>query len=567
MLSSISIKNLAVVETLSLELDQGLTALTGETGAGKSILIDALSLALGVKADRNMIRAGEKRAEVSAIFHIGGIKEAKTWLAEQALDDANDYDDNDDDCIVRRIITTDNKNKAFINGSPVTLKTLQTLGNLLVEIHGQHAHQRLLKSSYQLTSLDQYAGHDQLVASVAKTYNDWHTALKTFQELSKSEQDRASKLDLLTFQNNELSQLDLKAGESAELEQQFKTLSNADELIKGCYALASEIYEDDQCIHSQLSGLQSKLNHLTQMDERLSDNAEMIESSLINLKECSYALRHFADSLESDGESLNEIESRLNTIHEMARKYRLSPEELINKHAEIETSLKELTQADERLEQLESEVQELEKAFLKAADKLHQSRTAAAKSLEKQTIDLLKTLAMPEVRFEIAIEKKSIDQAIAQSGRTGLDNIEFMVSSNPGQPPGKLNKIASGGELSRISLAIQVATMSQVDVPTLIFDEVDVGIGGGTAEIVGKLLRQLGNNQQVLCVTHLPQVASQAHQHLNVVKTHTRDKTMTSISLLKPDERVQEVARMLGGIELTEQTLAHAKEMLTTAND
>jgi DNA repair protein RecN (Recombination protein N) len=303
------------------------------------------------------------------------------------------------------------------------------------------------------------------------------------------------------------------------------------------------------------------------MDERLSDNAEMIESSLINLKECSYALRHFADSLESDGESLNEIESRLNTIHEMARKYRLSPEELINKHAEIETSLKELTQADERLEQLESEVQELEKAFLKAADKLHQSRTAAAKSLEKQTIDLLKTLAMPEVRFEIAIEKKSIDQAIAQSGRTGLDNIEFMVSSNPGQPPGKLNKIASGGELSRISLAIQVATMSQVDVPTLIFDEVDVGIGGGTAEIVGKLLRQLGNNQQVLCVTHLPQVASQAHQHLNVVKTHTRDKTMTSISLLKPDERVQEVARMLGGIELTEQTLAHAKEMLTTAND
>lgn len=559
MLSSISIKNLAVVESLSLELDQGLTALTGETGAGKSILIDALSLALGVKADKSMIRAGETRAEVSAVFNIDSNKEAKAWLEEQALDDANN-DENVNDCIVRRVITTDNKNKTFINGSPVTLKTLQVLGNLLVEIHGQHAHQRLLKASYQLSSLDQYAGHEQLLATVATTYADWHNALKTFQELSQSEQDRASKLDLLEFQHNELSQLDLKAGEPAELEQQFKTLSNADELIKGCYSISSELYEDEQCIHSQLSGLQTKLSHLTQMDERLSDNTEMIETSLINLKECSDSLRHFADSLESDGESLNEIESRLNTIHEMARKYRLSPDELINKHEEIEQSLQQLTQADERLEQLENEVQEHEQAYIKAAEKLHRSRASAAKALETQTIGLLKKLAMPEVRFEIAIENRNMEQA----SKTGLDTIEFLVSSNPGQPPGKLNKIASGGELSRISLAIQVATISQVDVPTLIFDEVDVGIGGGTAEIVGKLLRQLGNNQQVLCVTHLPQVASQAHQHLNVVKTHTKDKTMTSITLLKPDERVQEIARMLGGIELTEQTLAHAREMLTT---
>ena len=556
MLTAISIKNLAVVESLSLELDKGLTALTGETGAGKSILIDALGLALGVKADKGMIRSGEQKAEVSAIFNISNIPEAKNWLTEQALDDG-------EDCIVRRVITTDNKNKAFINSSPVNLKTIQSLGNLLVEIHGQHAHQRLLKSSYQLTSLDQYAGHEKLVASVAKAFQDWQTALKTLQALAQSEHDRASKLDLLQFQQNELSELDLKPGESDDIEQQYKTLSNADELIKGCYTIASELYEDEQCIHSQLSSVQNRLMHLIQMDERLTENQEMIESSLINLKECSDSLRHFADSLESDSQSLNEIENRLNAIHEMARKYRLNPEGLIAKREEVETSLQELTQADERLEQLEEEVHQLEQAYIEAADALHQSRKKAAKSLEKQTIELLKQLAMPEVRFQIVIEQKTIEHA----SKSGLDNVNFLVSSNPGQSPGPLNKIASGGELSRISLAIQVATMSQVDVPTLIFDEVDVGIGGGTAEIVGRLLRQLGNNQQVLCVTHLPQVASQAHQHLNVIKTHGKDTTTTSITLLKPDERVQEIARMLGGIELTDQTLAHAKEMLTTAAD
>ncbi|MEJ2213472.1 MAG: DNA repair protein RecN [Gammaproteobacteria bacterium] len=524
MLTAISIKNLAVVESLSLELDQGLTALTGETGAGKSILIDALGLALGAKADKGMIRSGENKAEVSAVFNIAAISEAKAWLEEQALDDA-------DDCIIRRVITRDNKNKAFINGSPVTLKTIQTLGNLLVEIHGQHAHQRLLKPAYQLTCLDQFANHEALLTNTSEAYQNWQATFKLYQQLSQSEHDRASKLELLQFQAKELAELDLKSGEAEEIDQQFKSLSNADALIKGCYSLSAALYEDDQDIHSQLSSIQNRLSQLIQMDEQLADNLEMIESSLINIQECSDSLRHYADSLENDSQSLNDIENRL------------------------------LTQADAQLEQLEAELSELEQGYIKTAEKLHKSRISAAKSLQAQTIDLLKKLAMPDVQFAVQVQSKDMSQA----GKTGLDAVSFQVSSNPGQPPGPLGKVASGGELSRISLAIEVATMSQVNVPTLIFDEVDVGIGGGTAEIVGRLLRQLGTNQQVLCVTHLPQVASQAHQHLNVIKTHGTDKTSTSITLLKPDERVQEIARMLGGVELTKQTLAHAREMLTTA--
>ena len=555
MLTAISIKNLAVVESLSLELDQGLTALTGETGAGKSILIDALGLALGTKADKGMIRAGENKAEVSAVFNIAAISEAKAWLEEQALDDA-------DDCIIRRVMTRDNKNKAFINGSPVTLKTIQTLGNLLVEIHGQHAHQRLLKPAYQLTCLDQFANHETLLTDTSEAYQNWQTTFKRYQQLSQSEHDRASKLDLLQFQAKELAELDLKNGEAEEIDQQFKSLSNADALIKGCYSLSAALYEDDQDIHSQLSSIQNRLSQLIQMDEQLADNLEMIESSLINIQECSDALRHYADSLENDSQSLNDIENRLQAIHDMSRKYRLSPEELILKREAIDNELQNLTQADAQLEQMEAELNELEEDYIKAAKKLHKSRISAAKSLQAQTIELLKKLAMPDVQFEVQVQSKDISQA----GKTGLDAVSFQVSSNPGQPPGPLGKIASGGELSRISLAIEVATMSQVNVPTLIFDEVDVGIGGGTAEIVGRLLRQLGSNQQVLCVTHLPQVASQAHQHLNVVKTHGTDKTSTSITLLKPDERVQEIARMLGGVELTKQTLAHAREMLTTAD-
>jgi DNA repair protein RecN (Recombination protein N) len=554
MLTSISIKNLAIVEQLELDLSTGMSALTGETGAGKSILIDALGLALGNKADKGMVRNGSKRAEINAVFDITGNYEALGWLQRHELDDGHE-------CILRRVVTTDNRSKAFINGTPATLKLLQSLGTLLVEIHGQHAHQRLLSTSFQLTSLDQFAGHNQLLESSASAFSQWHKTRQQYQQLLSDEQDRASRLDLLEFQFQELQQLNLQPGETQQLENDFKTLSNADKLIQGCYALSSQLYDDDNAIHNVISSLQNRLTDLTGLDTRLSGNVELLESALINIHECSNELRHFADALDTDDQTLGEVESRLQTIYEMSRKYRLEPEALCQKAEDIEKELDQLKNTDAQIEQLQRLEQEQQQTYLTATEELHQSRVTAAATLTASTIELLRTLAMPEVRFEIAIEKLNVEKA----SKTGLDRIEFLVSANPGQPVASLKKVASGGELSRISLAIQVATMNNINVPTLIFDEVDVGIGGGTAEIVGRLLRKLGTNQQVLCVTHLPQVAAQAHQHLNVAKTQTSDSTTTTIGKLEENERIREIARMLGGLELTDQTMAHAREMLETA--
>lgn len=553
MLTSISIKNLAIVEKLELDLSTGMSALTGETGAGKSILIDALGLALGNKADKGMVRNGNSRAEINAIFDISENHEALDWLKQHELDDGHE-------CILRRIVTTENRSKAFINGTPTTLKLLQSLGNFLVEIHGQHAHQRLLNSGFQLTSLDQFAGHHELLENTAAAFTRWQTTRQQYQQLLSDEQDRASRLDLLKFQFQELQQLNLQPGETQQLENDFKTLSNADKLIQGCYAISSQLYDNDNAIHNMVSGMQKQLTELSQLDARLSGNIELLESALINIQECSDELRHFADTLDTDNHTLNEIESRLQTIYDISRKYRLDAEELCQKTADIEIELDQLKNADAQIEHLQQLELEQQHHYLSAAEELHQSRIKAARKLTASTIELLKKLAMPEVRFEIAIDQLPVEKA----SRSGLDKVEYLVSANPGQPVASLKKVASGGELSRISLAIQVATMNNINVPTLIFDEVDVGIGGGTAEIVGKLLRKLGSNQQVLCVTHLPQVAAQAHQHLNVAKTQTHESTTTTIGLLGKDERVQEIARMLGGVELTDQTMAHAREMLET---
>ena len=553
MLTSISIKNLAIVEHLELDLSTGMSALTGETGAGKSILIDALGLALGNKADKGMVRNGSNRAEINAVFDITENHEALDWLKQHELDDGHE-------CILRRVVTTENRSKAFVNGTPTTLKLLQSLGNFLVEIHGQHAHQRLLSTGFQLTSLDQFAGHQKLLESTETAFSQWQTTRQQYQQLLSDEQDRASRLDLLEFQFHELQQLNLQSGETDQLENDFKTLSNADKLIQGCYAISSQLYDDDNAIHNSVSALQNRLSDLSQLDTRLSGNIELLESALINIHECSDELRHFADSLDTDSQSLTEIESRLQMIYEMSRKYRLEPEELCVKAEDVEKELVQLKNADAHIEQLQQLELEQQGHYLASAKKLHKSRITAAKTLTKSTIDLLKKLAMPEVRFEIAIKQLDIEKA----SKTGLDKIEYLVSANPGQPVASLKKVASGGELSRISLAIQVATMNNINVPTLIFDEVDVGIGGGTAEIIGKLLRKLGTNQQVLCVTHLPQVAVQAHQHLNISKTQTPETTSTTIGRLDKDERILEIARMLGGVELTDQTLAHAREMLET---
>jgi DNA repair protein RecN (Recombination protein N) len=554
MLQSISIKNLAIVSELQLEFEPGMTALTGETGAGKSILIDALGLALGDKAERGIIRAGADKAEITAVFDVSSIPEAVNWLQDCELHD-------DNECHLRRIVTTDNRSKAFINNSPVPLKSLQALGSLLVEIHGQHAHQRLVKKSHQLVSLDNFANHNELVESVDAAFRQWHDTLKTFKTLKANEQDRASRLELLRFQASELDALNLQAGETARLEEQLKTLSNAETLLSGCFELSTFLYEDENSIHSQLSSVQGKMHKLVALNPALETNLELIESALINVQEASDNLRHFADSFDADEQTLAEIEARLQSIYDLSRKYRLDPEALCEKAASISDELAALENSDEELEKLEKQLEKFQQAYLVAADALTSSRQKAAKALCAETINLLKSLAMTEVRFSIDFKSQPLEKAT----RTGMDEIEFLVSANPGQPLAPLSKVASGGELSRISLAIQVATMSNMNIPTLIFDEVDVGIGGGTAEIVGRLLRQLGARQQALCVTHLPQVAAQAHNHMKVTKLQTENTTVTGIKPLIKEERVNEIARMLGGVEVTRQTLAHASEMIEKA--
>lgn len=551
MLVSISIKNLAIVSELQLDLHKGMSALTGETGAGKSILIDALGLALGEKAERGMIRANCDKAEITAIFDVGGIPAATSWLQEHELHD-------DNECHLRRVITSENRSKAFINGSPVPLKSLHALGNLLVEIHGQHAHQRLLKKPFQLDSLDNFAGHKTLLEKVANNYKGWQNALKTCAALKAAEQDRASRLDLLRFQAEELQQLNLQSGETAQLERQLKTLSNAETLINGCFDVSSRLYENDNAIHSQLSSCQTTLAKLAQMHDGIEPDIQLLESALINIREASDSLRHLAQDFDSDEQTLQETEQRLQSIYEASRKYRLDPEELSLKTESIRQELTALENSDEEHSRLEQEVIQLQLAYEKSSKKLSDSRVAAAKKLQSETVVLLQSLAMEQVQFEIHRHALELPKA----SRLGLDEIEFQVSANPGQPLAPLAKVASGGELSRISLAIQVATMSTMDVPTLIFDEVDVGIGGATAEVVGRLLRQLGANQQALCVTHLPQVAAQAHHHMKVTKLQSDKTTMTSIILLDKDERINEIARMLGGVEVTSQTLAHADEMI-----
>ena len=552
MLQSISIKNLAIVNELMLDFADGMTALTGETGAGKSILIDALGLTLGDKATREMIRAGAEKAEITAIFDVSALKDVRDWLKQQDLLD-------DNDCILRRVITKEGKSKAFINGSPAPLKSLSAIGSMLIEIHGQHAHQRLLDKKFQLQILDAYANHETLIKQTSNTYQVWQNTLKQFNQLKEQETDRVSRLELLRFQAEELNALDLKAGEISELEEKLKTLSNAEELMRGSYEIASALYENEDALHNRLSALQSHLQKLSALDKSMQNPLEMLETALINIQEASDSLRHFADSFEADEQSLQQVESRLQSIFEIARKYRLEPEALPDKNSQIQTELQSLESADETLAGLADQLTIQQQDYVNAANQLSASRKKAANSLVAETVMLLKSLSMPHVSFEIAFDTSDMNKA----SRSGLDKIEFLVSANPGQPPASMAKVASGGELSRISLAIQVSTMSNLAVPTLIFDEVDVGIGGGTAEVVGRLLRKLGDQQQALCVTHLPQVASQAHHHYKVEKIQTSDSTSTSISALSAEQRIAEIARMLGGLEVTEQTIAHAKEMIS----
>ncbi len=555
MLTHIHIWNFAIVEQLDLELEAGLTVLTGETGAGKSILLDALNLALGDRADTSVIRHGADKAEISVTFQTAEGSEAEAWLAAHALESANE-------CIIRRVISTNGPSRAFINGKPVPAQNLRELGEMLVDLHGQHEHQSLLRRDNQRQLLDDYAGHGELLSELDSLYQQWQEKQATLAQLRQAASDRDARLELLRYQVQELEALALEEGELVELENEHQRLANASRLLQSSHQVLQQLENEEQsAITARLHQCTTDIRQLAGTDPALESVAELLETAAIQADEAAGELRHYLDSLELDPVRLESVEQRLASIQDLSRKHRISAEELPALLPALQQELSGLEQADVRAEQLQQEVEKAGAAYRSQAAKLSRSREKAAKTLAKAVTDSMQTLGMEGGRFDIRLDPLAADSPSAQ----GMERVEFIVSANPGQPLKPLTKVVSGGELSRISLAIQVITAQNSRIPTLIFDEVDVGIGGRVAEIVGQLLRTLTAHRQVICVTHLPQVAALGHHHLLVSKTASHDNTVSRIQPLAEEQRVEELARMLGGIEITAQTRSHAREMIARA--
>jgi DNA repair protein RecN (Recombination protein N) len=551
MLSHIYVKDLAIVSSLELDLGQGMTALTGETGAGKSILIDALGLTLGDKADAGLIRAGCERAEVVAGFDVQDIPAARTWLADQGLDESGE-------CLVRRLLVRSGRSRAYINSRPATGSQLQELGELLVDIHGQHAHQSLLRAAGQRELLDAYAGLTERAAEVARLFRTYRALEERVRTLTAERAERSARLELLRLEVGELEALGLTGEEMEELDREHRRLANLGALQQTSGRLLERLYDGEPSVHAELAQALGELDELLGFDQRIAQIRELVEGAAIQLEEAASSLRQYLDGLDLDPSLMEQVETRLAQVHDLARKFRVFPQQLPDRLMHLQEELAALERDHVAVDALAEERDAARKAFLEEASELSGRRARAAEQLSADVTSSMQKLGMAGGRFEACVRRG--DEACA--GSHGLDRAELLVSANPGQPLQPLAKVASGGELSRISLCIQVAAAQCAGIPTLVFDEVDVGIGGAVAEIVGRLLRTLGASRQVLCVTHLPQVAAQADGHL-LVRKHRRDgHTYTEIAELDADARVEELARMLGGTEITSKTLAHAREMM-----
>ncbi|MFG0888320.1 DNA repair protein RecN [Vibrio sp. CJQ_6] len=553
MLAHLSVNNFAIVKSLQLELSKGMTTITGETGAGKSIAIDALSLCLGGRAEASMVRQGEEKTEVSAAFVLDNNIHATRWLEDNDLLDGKD-------CILRRTITKDGRSRAFINGSPVPLSQLKSLGQLLINIHGQHAHQQLMKPEYQLAMLDQYAGHIDLLKKTRLSYQGWRQANNQLKQMRENSQQNLAQLQLLEYQIKELNELAIGEDEYAELEQEHKRLANSGDLAINCQKAIDLLYEGDEV--NALSLLQSTsatLIELAELDSKLGALPNMISDAMIQLEEANSELRGYLDSIDVDPERMAFVEERYSRIMSLSRKHHVLPDALYQHHQDLLQQIALLDCSEEKMDALTDEVDAKYQLFVTAAEKLHKSRSRYAKELDKLISQSMHELSMEHAQFKIDVCNQGGPSPL------GFDAITFLVSTNPGQPLQPIAKVASGGELSRMSLAIQVITAQKVDTPSLIFDEVDVGISGPTAAVVGKMLRTLGESTQVLCVTHLPQVAGCGHNQLFVAKQTKGGKTETQMVKLDHEQRVAELARLLGGSQITESTLANAKELLIAA--
>ncbi|MFN2309157.1 MAG: DNA repair protein RecN [Gammaproteobacteria bacterium] len=556
MLTYIHIRDFAIIDELTLEFAPGMTALTGETGAGKSILVDALGLLLGGRAGSDAIRHGCDKAELAAGFRIDRLASVRDWLAAHDLDA-------DDECQLRRVIGREGRSRAYINGRPAPVQQLQALGELLADIHGQHEHQSLLRREVQREVLDAAAAQAEQLAALARIHRAHKARSEQLEQRRAAAQDRGARSELLRFHIQELEALDLGDDELLRLEQEHRRLANAERLLETSQRAVAALYEDEVSASGLLGHTQSALQELLRFEPRLQAVCDLLDGALIQAREASDTLREYLASLELDPARLDWIDQRLATIQQLARKHRVKPEHLPELLRQCRDELQQLEHADEQFESLEKEIAGLQRDYMELALQVRARRHQTAQQLGAKISTVMHALGMPGGRFEIAVEDLPSEEMTAH----GLDRIEFRVSANPGQPPLPLAKVASGGELSRISLAIQVIATHANSIPTLVFDEVDTGIGGAVAEVVGRQLRTLGEQHQVLCVTHLPQVAAQAHQHCQVQKLTSDASTRTRIRRLTETERVEEIARMLGGLELTAQTRAHAEEMIQRAQN
>lgn len=553
MLTTISISNLVTIKELQLDIRPGTTVITGETGAGKSILIDAIELALGGRATPEAIRAGQEKLDVSLCFDVSKLQEARAWLKNY------DLDNDSNECIIRRTTSRDGRSRSFINGMPTTLQPLRELSELLINIHGQHEHQSLLKQDTQRNLLDRYAGHQELVDQVHFIADEWQTLTRDISELRTLTEERKNRSDFLKFQLQELEELNLTPDEFNALDLEHKQLANAGELLQNINNAVNCLVEnEEQNAMTSLNQALQSLESVQRVNPKIANWIESIKSAIISVSDTEDELRRYLEDVDLNPERLQWLENRISALFDIARKHKVAPQELYDLQQKISKELSELENSDERLAELTKKQNILEKNYHEVANKLSLSRKKSAKKLENEITKMIKELSMPHGEFFLHFEAEDTSRLSPH----GLEKIYFQIKTNAGHTPQLLTKIASGGELSRISLAIHMATAEQHTIPTLIFDEVDVGIGGGTAEIVGKLLRRLGTTHQILCITHSPQVASQGHQHLFVKKITQNNSTLSQVTHLSDKEKISEIARMLGGVEMTKKTLDHAKEMV-----
>jgi len=557
MLRQLYIRNLAVIEELLLEFDRGFSVLTGETGAGKSILVDAVSLLLGDRGEASLVRTGAAQAEVSAEFDVASLPRAQAWLREQLMENAEEPQT----CLVRRAILAEGRTRASINGVPATATTLRELGEQLVEIHGQSEHQSLLRADAQRSMLDEYGDHATLLAVTSAAAESWRAADKEIERIRTLVGRDKIERDLMRHELRELQALKLEDGEIDRLHADQKRLANMGKLLTDGAQAESALYGGDRSLHDQLAKVRNTVAGLAHLHEGLNETVSALDQAQAATKEAARSIRTQLDRLDLDPQRLAEIEKRMTAIHELARRNRVKPEQLPARLIELEQSMHAAEHAAEKLAVAEAQRNQAASAYRDAATKLSAARKKAATQFSRKVRDIVRELGMPKAEFEVAIVTTPRDLPSPH----GDDQVRFDFTANPGQTARALSKTASGGELSRLSLAIQLVANLKGAPPTLIFDEVDAGIGGAIAEIVGRKLRELAVGRQVLSVTHLPQVAAQGQRHFAVAKEVREKKTFTLVRALDDDQRVEELARMHAGVKVTESALSHARELLKRA--